>query len=691
MSVRHPSYLTPFLALVLVPPAPQLSAHQDPNAPVPSIEAHRIAEKPVIDGRLDEPFWEEVPVGTGIIAQRTQEPAHQQTRFRIAYDEEFLYIAVEALDDAIEFVQASERREDRDFGADDFVQIHLDPLHNHRSKYAFFSNPVGTRSDANEGPSGNFNRGWSALTQWQNAAATLPDRWSFEMALPFSMMNYERRDNQTWGFNISRHRRYTDEFGFWSFSPTDYYKPRHFGHITNLDLADTQFSRNWEFSPYVSVLADLNTEDGTDYTVEAGADLSFRLTPAATVALTLNPDFGQVEADAATIALLDTERFLPEKRPFFREGEELMSMPKQLYYSRRFTDITAAAKVTGVYRGHNFFLQNLYGEVTHREESDEGNHLVFRLQHNIGERSSVMGYIADSEMDRGYSRVVGADTIWFFNDDWRVVAQAAVAQDRRETQAGEILRDQEDYLVDATLVYSEYPWFWEIGYDAISEMFDPILSFIPRRDIFGPRSYLLFNKDINGNLIQKFIAEGSFHYYENSSRETTLRDFYVGAKVTFSNDHVIRVLANHDYHAPFSNPRLLAGFELWESNTWRNIDVRAATGEFNEVPYNELIFSKPLKPLERMPIYYDLRVRFEDTPGGETETIWLNQIVFDFFITDEMWIKSSLQHQNDSVHNISVIYGWEFVEDAHFYLVYNDIQDRNSDSQSLFSKLVYTF
>jgi hypothetical protein len=38
-------------------------------------------------------------------------------------------------------------------------------------------------------------------------------------------------------------------------------------------------------------------------------------------------------------------------------------------------------------------------------------------------------------------------------------------------------------------------------------------------------------------------------------------------------------------------------------------------------------------------------------------------------------MKTSLQHRNENIHNVSVIYGWEFIPDAHWYLVYNSVDE----------------
>ena len=49
-------------------------------------------------------------------------------------------------------------------------------------------------------------------------------------------------------------------------------------------------------------------------------DLKYALTPGLTLTATINPDFGQVEADPAVVNLTAFETFFSERRPFFVEG-----------------------------------------------------------------------------------------------------------------------------------------------------------------------------------------------------------------------------------------------------------------------------------------------------------------------------------------------------------------------------------
>ena len=554
---------------------PAVWGHDKPSAAVPAVRALKVEAALTVDGILDEPFWATTPLASGLIDQRTQQPAGQQTLVRIAYTRTHLYVAVECLDDQMAGIRASERREDRSFTGDDWVEIHFDPPHTHRSKYAFFSNPLGTRADANEGPSGIFNYGWSA--EWELAAKVLEDRWVFEMKIPFSIMNYERKDGQTWGFNVTRALRRTDTISFWSFNATDYYKPRHFGHLTGLDLADTQFSRNWEFTPYVSARTDFNGD--TDTFFKTGIDASFRLTPSITTAWTLNPDFGQVEADDDTIELRDTERFLPEKRLFFREGDELMRMPHRLYYSRRFTDINGGAKASGQWNGYNFAFLDIHGDIAH-DGTREGNSSVFRLMQNVKERSSVLYYVADSEFKGGHSRVLSADGYFFLTDFWRYSFQMSAAADRLSDDVGKTVKDRLDLLGDSTVIYNRYPWEFNLGYRAITEGFNPLLGYIPRRNIFGPTFLGRYAHDADNRWYKRLRVSYDTQYYENDDGDTALRDHAVDGSVVFPNDLGIWLGHREDYHAPYHNPRTIAGVQMFASAYWRSAELGWGGGRF---------------------------------------------------------------------------------------------------------------
>ncbi|MHC4519599.1 MAG: carbohydrate binding family 9 domain-containing protein [Planctomycetota bacterium] len=664
-------------------------AHDDPNATVPALRALKVDAPLTVDGVLDEPFWQEAAAGTNFVDTRSGQVAEQQTAVRIAYTRTHLYIAVECFDDQIDLIRATEMREDRFFRGDDWVEIHLDPAHTHNSKYAFFSNPLGTRVDASEGTGGSFSTSWSA--EWDLAAKIYEDRWAFEMSIPLGVLNYQQADGQTWGLNFTRNLVRTDVTSFWSYNQTDFYKPRYFGHLTGLDLADSEFDNNLEVTPYVTSRTDFNGESKTE--LETGGDVNLRLTPSITSSWTINPDFAQVEADADTIELRDTERFLPEKRLFFREGEELFrSRSDLLYYSRRFTDIDAGARVSGDWRDRKFAFINVHGDVVN-DETYYGNSAISRVLQNVGEKSSVGIHLSSSDLKEGHSRVYSTDGTLYLNEDWRYRFKVAGADDRLEDEGGEIAKDRRDFYGYNSITYEKYPWEIGLSYRGISEQFDPVLGFIPRQDIFGPSLRSIWNIRSSERWYKSLFAYFSAQYYEDGDHNASLRDYTGMTGVTLQNDTEIRVGHDDDFHRPYDNRRTHLEVTFNESDYWRSMGVGWAFGVFERTHYDELVFGKNLKPVERWPIRYEYVIRFEEEPNGDTDTIWLNRVVFDYFFSDLMWVKSSIQHRSTDVHNISVIYGWEFVRDAHLYLVYNAVREEDDPEtgHSVFVKMAYTF
>ncbi len=660
-------------------------AHDDPAAPVPSVRALRVEAPLVVDGRLEEPFWAQCEATTGLVDTRTHAPAADQTLIRVAYTRTHLYIAGECLESDMSHIRATERREDRAFIGDDWVEIHLDPPHNHRGKYAFFTNPLGTKADANEGPSGIFNYGWSA--DWDCAAQILPDRWTFEMRIPLSVLNYFRRDGATWGFNVTRLQRRTDVTSFWSYNPTDMYKPRHFGHLTGLDLADARFNRQWEITPYASARVDFNAT--TELTPRAGLDVSFRLAPAITTAWTLFPDFGHVEADDDTIELRDTERFLPEKRLFFREGEELMRMPHRLYYSRRITEMDAAMKVSGLLPGFSFNFLDAQSEFAH-DGHFYGNAAVLRVMQDVGERSYLGYYASAAHLNEGQSYSGSVDGYCFLTDAWRVRFQGAVSREQLESPSG-AGREGTDFLGDGSVIYSRYPWELGLTYTAITEGFKPLLGYIPRRDIFGPSGLAQFNQRSGDGWYKQLTVTYLPRWYLNGAGRTALHDHGAYANVIFRNDLGVRLGADVDYHAPYHNRRWLTGLDLWASDYYRAVNLTWATGEFERTTYNEFLWGKRFKFWERLPIRHEFVLRFEDHVERGEDTVWLNRVVADLYLTRDMWVKASFQNRHSGVHNYSVIYGWKLKYNTYWYVVYNEVEDNGQTERSVLTKVTYTF
>ncbi|HEY9229520.1 MAG TPA: DUF5916 domain-containing protein, partial [Gemmatimonadaceae bacterium] len=111
-------------------------------------------------------------------------------------------------------------------------------------------------------------------------------------------------------------------------------------------IAGIASPRRLEFVPY-TVTKTYNAEVASGYkqrsAATVGADVKYGITSNLTIDATVNPDFGQVEADPSVVNLSGFETFFPERRPFFLEGQGLFRFDLNcndgqcsgLFYSRR--------------------------------------------------------------------------------------------------------------------------------------------------------------------------------------------------------------------------------------------------------------------------------------------------------------------------------------------------------------------
>jgi hypothetical protein len=119
-----------------------------------------------------------------------------------------------------------------------------------------------------------------------------------------------------------------------------------FGALEGMD--DLETPRRLEAVPYVvtkHATEVINNRFANKSRLTMGGDVKYRLAPNVTLDATINPDFGQVEADPAVLNLTAYESFFDERRPFFVAGQGLFRFGincsavncngENLFYSRR--------------------------------------------------------------------------------------------------------------------------------------------------------------------------------------------------------------------------------------------------------------------------------------------------------------------------------------------------------------------
>lgn len=324
------------------------AAAQDLGVPGVRARAVRRAGAIAVDGVLDEAAWAAAPSHAGFVQRfpNDQSQVTLQTRFALLYDDDAVYVGVWADDPQPQLIRALLTRRDVDAPAD-AVTVAFDSYHDRRTAYAFQLNAAGVQRDMLLSDDTNQDDTWDAV--WISGVAITSTGWTAEYRIPLSQLRYAHADTQEWGLQVLRVVGRTGEQDSWSPWPRS--TPQvvsKFGVVGGIDHLKP--ATRLELLPYASTgIARMPVDEGdplndrTTWRKNLGLDVKYGLGPAFTLSATLNPDFGQVEADPSKVNLSANELFFAEKRPFFLEGADLFRLPignsdntvEGAFYSRR--------------------------------------------------------------------------------------------------------------------------------------------------------------------------------------------------------------------------------------------------------------------------------------------------------------------------------------------------------------------
>jgi len=416
-------------------------------------EATRATRAIVVDGRDDDDAWRSAQV---IDAFRVFDPVENgdprgfRTEARVTYDDRNLYVFVRAYDPHPDSLLALLARRDVRTQSD-WLHLMIDSYHDRRTGYRFTVNPAGVQRDVYMSNDGNEDLSWDAV--WTVATRIEKNAWTAEYKIPFSQLRFARGDAHTFGLAIWRDVARTNERISWPlFRRNQPGFVSQFGELRGIDRISTP--RRLEATPYTVAKnlshANANSGFGRQQLQTVGADVKYGLTSNLTVDATVNPDFGQVEADPSVLNLTAFEQFYNERRPFFLEGQGIFRYDLNcndgqcsgLFYSRRIgrspqlggryydasnplnTTILGAAKITG--RLANGLSIGVLDAMTQREANPghrtiepAANYGVVRLQQDLRNGNSGFGIMmtsTDRQLDewsadylRRNARVLGAD------------------------------------------------------------------------------------------------------------------------------------------------------------------------------------------------------------------------------------------------------------------------------------------
>jgi hypothetical protein len=364
------------------PAAGSWGAHASTRTGLPrAFRAVRLsAAPPIVDGVLEDPAWRSADSTGGFVQYqpRAGAPATERTVVRVLYGGGAMYVAARLYDRRADSITARLGERDEEVFSDRFY-VYLDSYFDRRSAFAFAVNPAGVKWDAVLSQDTEIDQDWDAV--WDAAARVDAKGWTVEMRIPLSQLRFHvgpsGTGEQRWGVNFRRWIARRDELSDWAPIPRNAGRfVSSFGELRG--LRDFAPPRRLELQPYS--VARLTRAPGApndpfyrpnDLRSSVGTDLKYRFAPNVTLTATLNPDFGQVEADRSVVYRGgDYEHFFPEKRPFFLEGSNIFAfdargarvihsrnigeVPRQttappggFVYAPSATTILGAAKLTG--------------------------------------------------------------------------------------------------------------------------------------------------------------------------------------------------------------------------------------------------------------------------------------------------------------------------------------------------------
>ncbi len=326
---------------LLLDPRP-LQAAADETFARRELRASLLDTPPRIDGLLDDPVWQAVPQTSGFTRTYPEAgvPAGHDTRVQVGHDDENLYVAAHCLDPDPEGIVARLTRRDRQVESDSF-RVGIDSRLDHRSGFYFEVNAAGVKRDGTYYDERYTSSDWDGV--WTAAVARVADGWQVELRIPLSLLRYRPGPAVRMGIDFLRRHSRLDQHSRWQYDdPGSGREVSRFGLLTGLVLTRTPV--HLEATPYLA--ARLQRVDGelVDDPLRAadlGVDARLGLGNLGLTA-TINPDFGQVEADRVVLNLSTVETYYAEKRPFFLEERERFQPPApfgepgtELFYTRR--------------------------------------------------------------------------------------------------------------------------------------------------------------------------------------------------------------------------------------------------------------------------------------------------------------------------------------------------------------------
>ncbi|MBK8284997.1 MAG: hypothetical protein IPK97_08920 [Ahniella sp.] len=377
-----------------------------------------------VDGRTDEPEWRQARHFTDFVSTQPftgdAAPENLRTEAWLLSTPEGLAVALTARHP--QGVVRVDSRVQRDFMDQvDRTNFMIDFDADGKSAYDFTISASNDISDEVITRENQFSKDWDA--DWQHAAHATEEGYSWEWLIPWSITSMKPPVDGKRTIAVYFDRVIGATGQRFATPKATYTQPRFVSDFTKVEI-DAHEQSLLAITPYGVALADLKNAD-QDF--KTGADLFWKPNSNHQFALTLNPDFGQVESDNLVVNFDAIETLFTDKRPFFTDNQSAfeISMPGgNLFYTRRVggrsDDGAGAADINAAIKANGHIGDVGYAFFGATEDGDAGRDFALaRLAHRTEGQTVDLTRI---EVDRPFldrnASVTAVHGVFRPNDEW---------------------------------------------------------------------------------------------------------------------------------------------------------------------------------------------------------------------------------------------------------------------------------
>ncbi len=499
------------IALMLL--APSARAQQ------PATPLTRLAGPIVVDGRSDDAAWQSVPPLRLAVHLPTygSEPT-ERTVARVAYDDDALYVVVDALESHPGGVRASSMLRDDD-APGDFINVLLDTFGDRQNAVSFSTTPGGQRNDwsiSNDAQNATaLSPAWNGV--WDLATARDAEGWHAEFRIPFSTLRFTTREGRVeFGLSVNRLTAHSNERVTYPTiepsAPMAVWKPSRWQRVS---VEDIRPARSVRLTPYVVAgVEGTRTPDpvvspwARDEVSEVGGDLKVAVTPNLTLDLTANTDFAETEVDDQRVNLTRFPLLFPERRPFFVERAgtfEVRTGETDLLFNSRRVGLTptgepvrllGGARLVGRVGGWDVGLFD--AQLGKTEAGSRENLGVLRVRRGVFNPRSWVGMMLTSRVATDSTQTAfGADGDLFLGgDDYVSFGAAVLTGDAAAGPARGVLpRGALRLMVERR---RNRDFWYRAGVSTTGAQYAPALGYVERGDAIRPTGEIGYGRLVSG-------------------------------------------------------------------------------------------------------------------------------------------------------------------------------------------------